>query len=81
MLPSKNVIYISFKWLIYVNDFSTVQQETVELESIGEPEKSSGQGGIEKAKLDGLDAEQRKIQDFFGKYRVCLSGQQLKLFF
>ena len=51
------------------------------MESIGEPEKSSGQGGIEKAKLDGLDPEQRKIQDFFGKYRVCLSSQQLKLFF
>ena len=67
--------------IIYVNDFWAVQQETVELESIGEPEKSSRQGGMEKAKLDGLHTEQRKIQDFFGKYRVCLSGQQLKLFF
>ena len=51
--------------IIYVNDFWAVQQETVELESIGEPEKSSGQGGIEKAKLDGHTIQvHMKIKNF-----------------
>ena len=50
------------------------------MDSIGEPEKNSGQGGRAEAKLDGLDTKQRKVEDFYGKYKVCLSGQQLKLF-